>query len=106
LWDWGLIIDRTWMSVVAEFEWGVSAPRPQPSPQSLTPRSRTCPKHRLNISQPSLTCYPPPQDADEDEDGALVFEEFLLSYAKPKPVWKNLVIMAANTLAIFALLQV
>ncbi|KAI8466512.1 MAG: hypothetical protein J3K34DRAFT_433633 [Monoraphidium minutum] len=45
------------------------------------------------------------QDADEDEDGALVFEEFLLSYAKPKPVWKNLVIMAANTAAIFLLLQ-
>lgn len=45
------------------------------------------------------------QDADDDEDGALVFEEFLLSYAKPKPVWKNLVIMAANTLVIFLLLQ-
>jgi hypothetical protein len=46
------------------------------------------------------------QDADEDEDGAIVFEEFLVSYAKPKPVWKNLIIMAANTLAIFLLLQV
>lgn len=45
------------------------------------------------------------QDADTDDDGALVFEEFLLSYAKPRPVWKNLVIMAANTAAIFLLLQ-
>lgn len=46
------------------------------------------------------------QDADEDEDGAIVFEEWLVSYAKPKPVWKNLVLMAANTLIIFLLLQV
>jgi hypothetical protein len=35
-----------------------------------------------------------------------VFEEFLLSYAKPKPIWKNLIIMVANTVAIFVILQV
>lgn len=45
------------------------------------------------------------QDADGDDDGAILFEEFLLSYAKPRPVWKNLIIMASNTLAIFLLLQ-
>ncbi|KIY98237.1 hypothetical protein MNEG_9727 [Monoraphidium neglectum] len=45
------------------------------------------------------------RDADEDDDGAITFEEFLVSYAKPRPVWKNLVIMAANTLAVFLLLQ-
>lgn len=48
---------------------------------------------------------PSHKDADEDEDGAIVFEEWLVSYAKPKPVWKNLLLMAANTLIIFLLLQ-
>ncbi|GBF89320.1 hypothetical protein Rsub_02197 [Raphidocelis subcapitata] len=44
-------------------------------------------------------------DADDDEDGAIVFEEFLVSYARPKPVWKNLAIMVANAMAIFLLFQ-
>lgn len=40
-----------------------------------------------------------------DDDGLIVFEEFLASYAKPKPIGKNLVIMAINTLVIFLILQ-
>eukprot|EP00878_Enallax_costatus_P017190 GHUV01018047.1.p2 GENE.GHUV01018047.1~~GHUV01018047.1.p2 ORF type:complete len:127 (+),score=40.27 GHUV01018047.1:1167-1547(+) len=45
------------------------------------------------------------EDADADDDGQIVFEEFLGSYAKPKPIGKNLVIMAVNTLVIFLILQ-
>ena len=40
-----------------------------------------------------------------DDDGQIVFEEFLVSYAKPKPIAKNMVIMAVNTLVIFLILQ-
>ena len=35
-----------------------------------------------------------------------MFEEWLLSYARPKAVWKNLVIMVANAAAIFVILSV
>jgi hypothetical protein len=40
-----------------------------------------------------------------DEDGLISFEEFLGSYAKPKPIGKNMLIMAINTAAIYLILQ-
>jgi hypothetical protein len=40
-----------------------------------------------------------------DADGKIVFEEFLVSYARPKPIGKNLVIMAVNTLIIYLILS-
>lgn len=40
-----------------------------------------------------------------DGDGLITFEEFLVSYAKPKPIGKNLLIMAINTAAIYFILQ-
>lgn len=40
-----------------------------------------------------------------DDDGLISFEEFLVSYAKPKPIGKNMLIMAINTAAIFFILQ-
>ncbi|WIA38558.1 hypothetical protein OEZ86_001874 [Tetradesmus obliquus] len=45
------------------------------------------------------------EDADADDDGLISFEEFLVSYAKPKPIGKNMLIMAINTAAIFFILQ-
>lgn len=45
------------------------------------------------------------EDADADGDGQIVFEEFLGSYAKPKPIVKNLLIMAINTAVIYFILQ-
>ena len=44
-------------------------------------------------------------DADANGDGFLTFEEFASSYARPRPIGKNVFIMAVNTLAIWALLQ-
>jgi hypothetical protein len=40
-----------------------------------------------------------------DDDGLISFEEFLVSYAKPKPIGKNMLIMAINTAAIYFILQ-
>jgi hypothetical protein len=40
-----------------------------------------------------------------DDDGLISFEEFLVSYAKPKPIGKNMLIMAINTAAIYLILQ-
>lgn len=34
-----------------------------------------------------------------------MFEEFLISYARPKPILKNLLIMAINTAVIYFILQ-
>ena len=44
-------------------------------------------------------------DADANGDGFLTFEEFASSYARPRPIGKNVFIMAVNTLAIWAVLQ-
>jgi hypothetical protein len=43
--------------------------------------------------------------AAADNDGLISFEEFLVSYAKPKPIGKNMLIMAINTAAIYLILQ-
>lgn len=40
-----------------------------------------------------------------DDDGFITFEEFMVSYARPKPILKNLLIMAINTAVIFFILQ-
>eukprot|EP00879_Flechtneria_rotunda_P013782 GHRR01014395.1.p1 GENE.GHRR01014395.1~~GHRR01014395.1.p1 ORF type:complete len:371 (+),score=114.23 GHRR01014395.1:49-1161(+) len=45
------------------------------------------------------------EDVDADNDGYIIFEEFLGSYAKPKPIGKNLIIMAVNTLVVYFILQ-
>ena len=40
-----------------------------------------------------------------DDDGFISFEEFIISYARPKPILKNLLIMAVNTAVIFLIMQ-
>lgn len=40
-----------------------------------------------------------------DEDGYITFEEFMVSYARPKPILKNLLIMVINTAVIYFILQ-
>jgi hypothetical protein len=40
-----------------------------------------------------------------DDDGFITFEEFMVSYARPKPILKNLLIMAVNTAIIYFILQ-
>lgn len=40
-----------------------------------------------------------------DDDGFITFEEFMISYARPKPILKNLLIMAINTAVIYFILQ-
>lgn len=45
------------------------------------------------------------EDADADDDGQITFEEFLVSYARPKPILKNLLIMVINTAVIYFILQ-
>lgn len=40
-----------------------------------------------------------------DDDGFISFEEFITSYARPKPILKNILIMAINTAVIFFILQ-
>jgi hypothetical protein len=40
-----------------------------------------------------------------DDDGFISFEEFIISYARPKPILKNILIMAINTAVIFFILQ-
>lgn len=34
-----------------------------------------------------------------------MFEEFLVSYAKPKPIFKNMLIMVINTAVIYLILS-
>jgi hypothetical protein len=41
----------------------------------------------------------------QDDDGFITFEEFIISYARPKPILKNLLIMAINTAVIYFVLQ-
>lgn len=49
------------------------------------------------------TC--PPLSMMADGDGQITFEEFMVSYARPKPILKNLLIMVINTAVIYFILQ-
>jgi hypothetical protein len=41
-------------------------------------------------------------DLDEDEDGLVDFDAYLTTYAKPRKVWLNLLVMVINTAIIYA----
>lgn len=45
------------------------------------------------------------EDADEDEDGYVTFEEYLQSYARPRDTMLAVLMMAANTLAIWLVIN-
>lgn len=52
------------------------------------------------LTHNKLCAYP-----HADNDGFITFEEFMVSYARPKPILKNLLIMAVNTAIIYFILQ-
>jgi hypothetical protein len=52
--------------------------------------------HHEHMTCPTPHAHVP---ADEDDDGLLTFEDFLSSYARERPVFLSLAIMAAHTAA-------